>query len=131
MSSKFERSEDPSYPVIHYKFLAKSLKSNELVEYRIQDLPPEQNKKAIDFMLQHFLPDEPFQQALTRDKDGAPRRLRYFYGEVVKSRVSLVCFESRSRDIVGLNMLDVESNVKENEVTSQILFFCFSSRKKN
>lgn len=109
MSYKFERPEDPGFPVIHYKFEAKSLIGNEVVEYRVQDLPPECYAKAIDFMIEHFLPDEPLQQATSQDKHGAPERLRNFYENIVKSRVSLVCFEGRSEEIVGVNILGVES----------------------
>lgn len=136
MSSKFERPEDPSFPVVHYKFLAKSLNGDELVEYRVQDLPKKCDGKAIDFMLEHFLPDEPLQIATTHDKQGAPKRLRQFYESVVQSRVSLVCFEARSGDIVGLNMLDVESKIADISVGKKSIFlqdskFSFFRMKKS
>lgn len=51
MSSKYERPEDPSYPRVHHKFMAKSLSSDKLVKYRVQDLPLEYDEKAVDFMV--------------------------------------------------------------------------------
>lgn len=110
MLSSFERLEDSTFPVVHYKFEAKNLKGDKIVEYRVQDLPSKYDEMAIDFMVKYFLPDETFQLASSQEiRDGTSARLRSFHGNVVKSRVSLVCFEEGSEDIVGLNVLKVES----------------------
>lgn len=124
MSLEFVCPENSSFPIVHYKFLAKGLNSDELVEYRVQDLPEEYNERAIDFMLEYFLPDEPFQQACSQEvREGAAGRLGNFYKEVVKSRVSLVCFAEGSEEIVGLNLLRVESESTEAPVLEKVYLY--------
>lgn len=38
--------------------------SDNLVEYRIQDLPLDRTEECVEYMLHNYVPDEPFAQAL-------------------------------------------------------------------
>lgn len=106
----FKRPSNPNFPIVHYKFQGKFVNSDDLVEYKVQDLQPEYDEKAIDFWMKHFLPDEPLCHAAGEEfRIKALKHARQGVLNIVKSRVSLVCFAEGSDDIVGLNILGVES----------------------
>lgn len=48
----------PKNPEVYYKFKAKDKNSDEIIEYRVQDLPMELYDEAIELFLKNFLPDE-------------------------------------------------------------------------
>lgn len=52
------------YPKVWRTFKARDLDSDELIEYRIQDLPESRFDDAVDHMKKCFLHDEPISQAL-------------------------------------------------------------------
>lgn len=58
-SSDWKRELTPEYPNVWLKFQAKDSDSEELVEYRVQDLPEERFEEAIEHMLKYFIRDEP------------------------------------------------------------------------
>lgn len=119
MSSKFERPEDSRYPVVHYKFMAKNLQGDELVEYRVQDLTQEITDKAVEFWMKHFLTEETMCHAAGqefRDKVTGD-----FLKDIIKGKTCLVCFAEGSDDIVGLNILVVESKADKVSVNQNSL----------
>lgn len=60
----WERPESMKIPKMWYKFDARDIDTDELVEYCIQDLPESKFQDGIDFMAQHFCKDEPISEAL-------------------------------------------------------------------
>lgn len=60
---KWKRPETSEYPKTWLTFQAKDIDSNELVEYRIQDLPESRYEEAVQFMAANFCKDEPLSQA--------------------------------------------------------------------
>lgn len=60
---QWKRPSSVEYPKIWRTFKAHDLNSNELVEYRIQDLPESQFEDAIEHMVKHFIRDEPMNEA--------------------------------------------------------------------
>lgn len=61
---KWTRPATVEYPKGWSTFKARDLDSDELVEYRIQDLPESRFEDAIKQMIEHYLPDEPITQVL-------------------------------------------------------------------
>lgn len=61
---KWKRPETLEYPKVWHTFKARDLDSDELVEYRIQDLPLERIDDVLDFMLKNYIVDEPIGQVL-------------------------------------------------------------------
>lgn len=60
----WERPESKKIEKTWYKFHARDIDSDELVEYRIKDLPESKLQQGVTFMAQHFCKDEPISQAL-------------------------------------------------------------------
>lgn len=64
LSLKWKRPEKLEYPKVWHTFKARDLDSNELVEYRIQDLTLERADEAYQHMFVNFVQDEPIGQVL-------------------------------------------------------------------
>lgn len=68
MGFSWKRPENIPFPSVWLKFKAKDLNTDDLVEYRVQDLPPERNDEAIELMTSVFLEDEPIFKATGKFK---------------------------------------------------------------
>lgn len=60
----WKRPQCTEFPKVWFKFMARDTGTDELVEYRIQDLPECKFDDGIEFMVQHFCKDEPVCAAL-------------------------------------------------------------------
>lgn len=60
---KWKRPTSSDYPKIWHTFKAKDLNSDELVEYRIEDLHESKVQEAIDFTIKNYCAKEPLWQA--------------------------------------------------------------------
>lgn len=58
MDFKWKRPENIPFPTVWLKFQAKDLTSDDLVEYRVQDLPVERHDEVMELMTSYFLEDE-------------------------------------------------------------------------
>lgn len=58
MSDSWIRPKDIPFPSTWWTFKAKDLESDDLVEYRVQDLPEEYYDEALELMHKHFINDE-------------------------------------------------------------------------
>lgn len=56
---KWTRPELMDFPKIWHTFKAKDTDSDELIEYRIQDIPDSRKEEAVHCMVQQFSRDEP------------------------------------------------------------------------
>lgn len=107
-SLQWKRIDSGQYPKVWHRFLARDTDSDNLVEYRIQDLPPDRVNDAYYHMLANYILDEPVAQVL-----GSVDDLIHFedyklcWEPIVAQRMPLVCFKTGSDDIVGVNMLYV------------------------
>lgn len=61
---KWKRPDSVGYPKVWHRFMARDLNSNDLVEYRIEDLLESRAEDAYNHMLENYLTDEPISQAL-------------------------------------------------------------------
>lgn len=64
LSLKWKRPKTTEYPKVWHTFKARDLDSDELVEYRIQDLPLDRLDEIIEFMFNNYIVDEPIGQVL-------------------------------------------------------------------
>lgn len=62
----WSRPQTTEYPKIWRKFKARDLNSDELIEYRIQDLPESRLEDAVEHMISNYLKDEPITHALSK-----------------------------------------------------------------
>lgn len=56
---KWKRPATLEYPKVWYTFKARDLNSDELVEYRVQDLPLEKADEVFEYMYNNYIKDEP------------------------------------------------------------------------
>lgn len=69
------RPKNIDFPIVWQTFEAKN-SNNAIVTYRVQDLPETHFEDAIQFMTEHFLPDEPITKAIGKN---CFRSFKYFY----------------------------------------------------
>lgn len=109
--SKFKRPENLTFPHTYYTFKAKDKNSDDVIEYRVQDLPEEYYEEAIDFMVKYFLPDETF--CSSRNLSNNPNAVEAFcsfWYDSLKHKLSIACFRNDgSEELVGANVLIVSS----------------------
>lgn len=60
------RPKTTEYPKVWRKFKARGLNTNQLVEYRIQDLPESRFDDALNHMVTNYMMAEPVTQALSK-----------------------------------------------------------------
>lgn len=61
---KWKRPKTIAYPKVWHRFMARDLNSNNLVEYRIEDLVEERVEDAFQHMRDFYFRDEPVSAAL-------------------------------------------------------------------
>lgn len=61
---KWKRPVSVTYPKVWHRFKARDLSSDELVEYRIEDLTEDRAEEAYKHMKDHYLAGEPVTVAL-------------------------------------------------------------------
>lgn len=92
-------------------FQAKDNKSSKLIDYRIQDLPPDRFSEDINLFCEHFLPDEPMTSSknLHGNEDGK-KEISDIWMEIMKQQLSIACFrnDGGGDEIVGVNILTVK-----------------------
>lgn len=104
----YKRPQNLKFPHIYCKFNAKNKNSDEIVEYRVQDLPEERFDETLDLFIDHFLPDEELNicRGLLKTKD-AVQEHRDMWAKLLIPRLSIGCF--RCDELVGVNLLIVHS----------------------
>lgn len=85
-----------------------NFENNEIEEFVVQDLPREKYEDAVNFMLEHFLSDEPICKSKDVLNDAeALEEVCKLWRLVLNQNVVNACFKKGCEDIVGLNMLCV------------------------
>ncbi|KAG5684449.1 hypothetical protein PVAND_013683 [Polypedilum vanderplanki] len=107
--SKFQRPVDLPFPLVYHTFLAKDKESDEIVEYRIQDLLEEGFEQAIELMARDYSPEETFSRCRGIVIDpSAFEEIHGFWRESLKEKISVACYKNdESGDLVGVNILAV------------------------
>lgn len=117
MSEKFARCEDDDYPLTYLTFTAKDLDSDELIEYTVEDLTVDYTEPAVDICVKFLSPDEAFNQATkVPETPSSVEAIQAFNKKTIAERLSLACFNSRTRELVGLNLLIVKSRTDKGKI---------------
>lgn len=116
MGLSWKRPDNVTFPQVWLKFKAKDLNSDDLVEYRVQDLPLERYEDAIDHMCKYFIVDEPPSKSLGLSNDEpSVIETRLIYGGILNQKIVVACFKERSDEIVGLNMVAITLKEERND----------------
>lgn len=109
MSEKFVRPSHIPYPNVWLTFDAPD-DNGDLVKYRIQDLPEERFEDAIKHMRANFLLDETLCRArnMANDEQSVIDFTSIWREAIFDCKLTLVCFQEGSDDIVGMNVLYIE-----------------------
>lgn len=109
MSEKINRPSNIPYPNVWLTFNAPD-DNGDLVQYRIQDLPEDRFEDAVKHMLANFLLDESLCRArnMANDEQSVIDFTSIWRKAIFGEKLSLVCFQEGSDDIVGMNVLCIE-----------------------
>lgn len=95
-------------PQVWHTFKSKNPKTSEIEEFVVQDLPRERFADSLNFMLEHFLSDEPICKTKSVTNDvGALKEVCELWSNVLEQNVVLACFKRNCSELVGLNMVCV------------------------
>jgi GNAT superfamily N-acetyltransferase len=107
--SLFKRPVNLEFPHTYCTFTAKDRGSDEMTEYRIQDIPEDRFGEAVDMMTNVFLPDEPLSDKILNSPESV-KTARITWMKALQQRVSLGCFRNDGSDeLVGMNVLEVHT----------------------
>lgn len=109
-SFQWKRPESADYPKVWHTFKARDLNSDNLVEYRIQDLPLNRVDDLYKHLLMFFVPDEPTGLALGYQEDPySTDDWTRLWQSIVAERTPIVCFKEGSNEIIGANVVYIKS----------------------
>lgn len=109
MSQPINRPPNIPYPNVWLTFDAPD-DNGDLVKYRIQDLPEDRFEDAVKHMRANFLLDESLCRSrnIASDEQSIIDFTSIWREAIFGAKLSLVCFQEGSDDIVGMNVLYVE-----------------------
>lgn len=107
----FKRPENVEFPTTYYTFKAKLKNSDEVIEYRVQDLPEDRFEEALEMMRTQFLPDESLCSSKGVDVDARSGKILCdFWIEVMKQHLSIGCFRNDEvDDLVSVNVFTIHN----------------------
>lgn len=108
--SAAKRVEGFEFPQIYLRFQAKDKDSDELVNYWVQDMPEDRFEELVEFMTKHFLPYEVMCECKgVMNNPKSVESVKDIWRDMLKQKVTLVCFKEGCNDIIGANVLIVYS----------------------
>lgn len=121
---EFKRPGNAAYPQVYYRFKAKDKNSDNIVEYRVQDLPEEYFEEAAKFMVEKFLPFETICSAVNAHHSKAfCDQIHEFWMKQLEEKLSIACFkDDGSQDLVAVNVLVVKSKEDEDDADDAVSF---------
>lgn len=114
---KWKRPESAEFPKIWHTFKARDIDSENFVEYRIQDLPLDRVADCHRHFATTFIQDAPLGTLLGGRRD--PYRIDDYTTlcePVVAQQMSIVCFKEGSDEIIGANLLFIDT-IEDNYVS--------------
>ncbi|KAJ6641378.1 hypothetical protein Bhyg_06317, partial [Pseudolycoriella hygida] len=108
------RPENILYPNVWLKFQAKDIESDDLIEYSVEDLTEDRFSEAITIMATEFLANAPLSKSKNAANDAEyVEDIVKIWTELLKQRMTNVCYKEGSPEIVGLNFNYVASKDDE------------------
>lgn len=109
MSLYWTRPSEIPYPNVWVRFKAKDIDSDKLVEYRIQDVTDEDFDAVYNNMKAFFFHDEPLNAGCQLIDDTESHKEIYEdWRQVIKQRLSLVCYKEGTNEVVGYSLLRIQ-----------------------
>lgn len=106
----FPRREGVSYPQIYSRFKVKARDSDDVEEFRIQDLTENYFDQAVNFIVENHARGAVFHRACkTLHNESGIERVSNSYRKVFEEKISLICIKVGSEEVVGLNALHIKS----------------------
>lgn len=107
---KWKRPESSPFPKIWHTFKARDIDSENLVEYRIQDLPLDRFADCHEQFAKTFMQGEPLGTPLGGTRDPyLIEDYKTLCEPVLAQRMSLACFKEGSNDIIGANLVFINT----------------------
>lgn len=115
--SYWERPNNIPYPNVWLRFKAKDLDSDNLVQYRIQDVTEQDFDAVYENMKAFFFHDEPLNFGCRLVDDVLAHKEIYDdWKQVIKQKLSLVCYKEDTNEVVGCSLLRIKiKGLKSNE----------------
>lgn len=115
--AKFERPKHLEFPKVYHTFQAKDVDSDNLVTYRVQNLPVEYYERALELMKNYQLPEETLAASKKLlESEEAVEMCKFFIGEVLLEKLSLACFKEGCDELVAVNVMVVDVQGYEEEI---------------
>lgn len=103
---EFERPCGLEGPMVYSTFQIKSKNSDEVEGFLIQDLTEDRFDEAVKIILDNHAKDAVLHKAAkTLSSESGIRRVNQMYLNVFKEKISLVCLNIDTMEIVGVNAL--------------------------
>lgn len=123
MLYSWSRPDSVAFPLTYTRFQALDCASDggdRLVEYRIEDLQESRFQDAVNIIRDKHLVDEPMKSSKgVRDCPISVQEMIDNLHNMLRQRISLVCFKEGSDEIVAVNILGVITET-ENELEVQV-----------
>lgn len=117
MPPSWSRPHDIKFPQVWSQFEARDVNGS-VVHYRIQDLPEDRFHEAMYFMQRYHMESEVLRVKKVRDEPVSFSEITERWWDCLRQRVTLVCFEENSDEIIGLNVLGVVTQSESNQPVS-------------
>jgi GNAT superfamily N-acetyltransferase len=112
----WKRPEDVEFPKIWLDFKAGDPVTNEIVNYRIQDLPENLFGEAIKFMTEYYMTGDVISVSKKLHLDEVSKQeLIDVWIVVLSQKLTVVCFKEGSDEIIGLNFLYARTTADHNQ----------------
>lgn len=117
---EFERPNGLKGPMVYSTFQIKSKYSDEMEEFFIQDLTEDFFDEAVKIIVENHARGAVFHKAAkTLSSEGGIRRVNEMYLNVFKEKISLICLNIGTMEIVGINAI----TYRDSEVGFEYLCF--------
>lgn len=111
MPFSWVRPETVQFPLAYSNFRALGLNSE--VIYRIEDLPASRFEDVIEIMKEKHLCDEPMYSSKgIREDPTSFQEMITNWKNMLEQRISIVCYQEGSEEIVAVNILGVVTEVE-------------------
>lgn len=107
---QWKRPDSGEFPKIWHTFKARDIDNDNLVEYRIQDLPLDRVDDYYEHLITHLLAEEPVNQALGCADDPYVRHdYKRCWAPSIDQRMALVCLKEGSDEIIGAHLVFIST----------------------
>ncbi|XP_031619038.1 uncharacterized protein LOC116338105 [Contarinia nasturtii] len=94
--------------IIWHRFNAKDIDNKTIIDYQIRNIPKSLYKKAVNFMVEHYMRDEPISKEMgIINNRTVVKQYREDWLSNLSEGVSVACFKGDTNIIVGVQILNI------------------------